>query len=135
MLLLQIAQSLLHMDVLHTTQAVVQPVIASVVHVLGPIHPLATPPAGATAPPAPTSHGSAYNDIVGFANSIQSLVQVIGGVIFIISISIAAMMRMMTFGGQQRIMFSNMALTGAVVGLIILTMAGVLAKLVSQAFH
>ncbi|MBO0790533.1 MAG: hypothetical protein J2P36_06235 [Ktedonobacteraceae bacterium] len=77
---------------------------------------------------------AAYDDIMKFSKSILSLVRSIGLVVFLISISIAAMMRMMSFGGQQRIMFANLALTSAVIGLIVLALASVIEGIVTHFF-
>ncbi|MBO0783663.1 MAG: hypothetical protein J2P37_33035 [Ktedonobacteraceae bacterium] len=95
---------------LHTIPAVIHQVL----------QPLADPPA--------------YKQLTAFVNSIMNLVRQIGLVIFIISISIAAMMRMMSFGGQQRIMFANLALTSAVIGLVVLALASIIEAIVTNFF-
>jgi uncharacterized membrane protein len=64
------------------------------------------------------------SQITSFVNAVKTTVQTLGGAIFVIGITIAGMMRMMSFGSERRIMVSNMAITAAVVGLAIMLMAG-----------
>lgn len=75
-----------------------------------------------------------YQNILNFANNILGLLQILALIIFGISIAIADMMRMMSFGGQQRIMVSNMAMTSAVVGLVIVVIATLIRAIIIKAF-
>ncbi len=56
-------------------------------------------------------------------HNIQTIVVAAAGTVFIICIVIAGIMRMVSFGNERRVALSNMALTAAVVGLIIILLA------------
>lgn len=58
-----------------------------------------------------------------FATKIKGMVMVVGGTTFLISVAIAGIMRMVAFGNERRIALSNMALTAAVVGLVIMLLS------------
>jgi hypothetical protein len=47
----------------------------------------------------------------------------IGGTAFVVSIAIAGVMRMTAYGNERRIALANMAMTAAVVGLVIMLLA------------
>jgi hypothetical protein len=126
MLLLHIAQNadaIIH--VAHTIPAIVH----------HPLQPLACP-TGVTNCTVTTTDGTGngYQDIVNFATNIMSTLRILAIVVFFISITVAGMMRMMSFGGQQRIMISNMALTSAIIGLVIVAISFVLQSLIQAAF-
>jgi hypothetical protein len=75
-------------------------------------------------------------DVIGdklnaLAGTVQTDARLVGGTVFFISVIIAGIMRMVAFGSERRIALSNMALTAAVVGLIIMLLATVL----YQALH
>lgn len=108
---------------------------ANLSHVLSHI-PAAAPPPSPTpaAIPAPGGGTNAYEDLNVFAGSVQTFLGIIGGVVFLIGVSIAGIMRMVAFGSDRRIALSNMALTAAVVGLVILMMSYGLYNLISKAF-
>jgi hypothetical protein len=61
--------------------------------------------------------------INALATKIKGIVMTVGGTIFLISVAIAGIMRMVAFGNERRVALSNMALTAAVVGLIIMLLA------------
>lgn len=56
-------------------------------------------------------------------NTIKGAVQAVGMTVFLISVAVAGIMRMVAFGSERRIALSNMALTAAVVGLVIMLLA------------
>jgi hypothetical protein len=72
--------------------------------------------------------------IANFVNAIQGAITGLGVAIFVIGVTIAGMMRMMSFGSERRIMVSNMAITAAIVGLAIMLMAGGIHALLIQYF-
>ncbi len=119
-----------------------QVIPANIHHVLQPTHHLISQdcPPGQYASPSGTCSSSQgnqanpYQDILNFANSILGLLQILAMIVFGISIVIAGMMRMMSFGGQQRIMFSNMAMTSAIIGLVIVVIATLIRAVVLKAF-
>jgi type IV secretory pathway VirB2 component (pilin) len=113
------------MFLLHLTQHLVTSVpLLSVAQSLLPQHIYA-----AAAPPA-----DAFGQLEAFASSIQGFLLKIGITIFVIGVIIAGMMRMMSFGSDRRVAVSNMALTAAVVGLIIMLLATTLSGMLSNAF-
>lgn len=57
------------------------------------------------------------------ATQVKNIVLTVGGTIFLISVAIAGIMRMVAFGNERRIALSNMALTAAVVGLVIMLLS------------
>jgi hypothetical protein len=59
-------------------------------------------------------------------NTINTGVTAVGATVFLISVAVAGIMRMVAFGSERRIALSNMALTAAVVGLVIMLLAGAL---------
>ncbi len=62
--------------------------------------------------------------LTAFLSHLQTWLYTLGGTIFIISVVIAGIMRMPLFGvSERRTMISNMALSAAVVGLIIILLA------------
>ncbi|SRR6266567_185681 len=75
----------------------------------------------ALAPPAGGS--DTLQQINNFVGTIQGTITGLGLALFIIGVTIAGMMRMMSFGSERRIMVSNMAITAAIVGLAIMLMA------------
>ncbi|GHO50524.1 hypothetical protein [Ktedonospora formicarum] len=87
------------------------------------------------APNPPNGTGqNAYQQILGFASSIQALIRTLGFTFFLIGIAVAGIMRMVSFGSDRRVALSNMALTAAVVGLIIMLMGGALSGVLTTAF-
>lgn len=95
-------------------------------HSLGP-QPIPTPT-------EPVGNKNAYHDILNFSDSIRSLVYVLGFTIFLIGIIAAGIMRILSFGSDRRIAMSNMALTAAVIGLIIILLGTGLSTLLQRAF-
>ncbi|GCE49938.1 hypothetical protein KTH_48070 [Thermosporothrix hazakensis] len=79
--------------------------------------------------------GDAYKDIENFASNIRSFLTTLGGIVFGIGVAVAGIMRMTAFGSERRVAMSNMALTAAVVGLVIVVMANTLDKLITNAFE
>ncbi|GHO93654.1 hypothetical protein KSF_037020 [Reticulibacter mediterranei] len=69
-----------------------------------------------------------------FIKQIRGTVTAVGGTIFLIAVAIAGIMRMVAFGNERRIALSNMALTAAVIGLIIMLMATALSSFIGGAF-
>jgi hypothetical protein len=78
--------------------------------------------------------GNSFTDIFNFARSIQSLVTAVGLVIFFIGIGIAGILRMISAGNERRIAVSNMALTAAIVGLVIVLAGNGIYGVLSKAF-
>ncbi len=83
---------------------------------------------------APPPAADTLTQIANFVNAIQGAVTGLGVAMFIIGVTIAGMMRMMSFGSERRIMVSNMAITAAIVGLAIMLMAGGIHTLLTQYF-
>jgi hypothetical protein len=69
-----------------------------------------------------------------FVEQVRGTVLAVGGTIFLISVAVAGIMRMVAFGNERRVALSNMALTAAVIGLIIMLMATALSKFINGAF-
>ena len=61
-----------------------------------------------------------FQSIKGLADAVNTGVKIVGGSIFVIAVSVAGIMRMVAFGSERRIALSNMALTAAVIGLVIM---------------
>jgi xanthine/uracil permease len=61
-----------------------------------------------------------FAQIKGLSDAVNTGVKIVGGAIFVVAVSVAGVMRMVAFGSERRIALSNMALTAAVVGLIIM---------------
>jgi type IV secretory pathway VirB2 component (pilin) len=70
-----------------------------------------------------TNPTGVFADLKKVADSIQGGLKNVGIAIFVIGIIVAGMMRMLAFGSDRRVMFSNMALTGSCVGLAIVLLA------------
>ena len=86
--------------------------------------------------PAPCG-GAAGTDNVGTAlkntaDYIQTDARIVGGVVFLICVIIAGIMRMIAFGSERRVAVSNMALTAAVVGLGIIIISPIIASAMGQ---
>jgi uncharacterized protein YjeT (DUF2065 family) len=64
-----------------------------------------------------------FQQLSAMAGKIQEGLRNVGIAIFVIGVIVAGMMRMLAFGSDRRVMFSNMALTGACVGLAIVLLA------------
>jgi hypothetical protein len=73
--------------------------------------------------------GTALNKL---ATTAQQDATLVGGTVFLVSVVIAGVMRMVAFGSERRIAISNMALTSAVVGLVIMLLATVLHTALTQ---
>lgn len=67
--------------------------------------------------------------------NIQNLIHTVGLTIFLISVSVAGIMRMVAFGSERRIALSNIALTAAVVGLVIMLLGGAIQQFVTTTVH
>jgi hypothetical protein len=83
---------------------------------------------------APPAKDEVFTNMTSLIQRISTFVRNIALIVFLISITIAAMMRMTAFGGQQRIMYSNMAMTSAIIGLIIVAIAQLLQSLITGYF-
>lgn len=81
-----------------------------------------------------TGNADPYHDILNFASSIRSLVYVLGFTIFLLGVIGAGIMRILSFGSDRRVAMSNMALTAAVIGLIIILLGAGLSQLLQNAF-
>ncbi|GHO51343.1 hypothetical protein [Ktedonospora formicarum] len=77
---------------------------------------------------------NAFQQILGFASNIELLIRTLGITIFLIGIAVAGIMRMVSFGSDRRVALSNMALTAAIVGLVIMLMGGSLSSILKTAF-
>jgi Type IV secretion system pilin len=118
MLLLQLAQ--------HTTTVVASVNIHHVVHIAQSF---------AADPPQPSKgSGQSFTDIYNFADSVKNLITALGLTVFFIGIVIAGMLRIMSFGSERRIAVSNMALTAAIIGLVIILGADGVYAVISTAF-
>jgi len=71
-------------------------------------------------------------EISAVVHSIMGIVVGITGAVFVICIVIAGLMRMLSFGNERRVAVSNMALTAAVVGLIIIMLAAAIQTWLSK---
>ncbi|HTK08592.1 MAG TPA: hypothetical protein VL485_15600 [Ktedonobacteraceae bacterium] len=65
-------------------------------------------------------------ELTTFLNSIWSILVNVAVILFVICVIVAGVMRMISFGNERRIALSNMALTAAVIGLVIVLLAVVL---------
>lgn len=61
--------------------------------------------------------------LTDFLNGIWSLLVNAALIIFVICVIVAGVMRMISFGNERRIAVSNMALTAAVIGLVIVLLS------------
>jgi hypothetical protein len=124
---------ILHLStVTHTLYHLYANLPAAQAHNLGaPIQAVASP---VPTPPTAAPNSDAGKNLVEFANYVEALVRVLGITIFLIGVAIAGIMRMLSFGSDRRVAMSNMALTAAVVGLLILVLASTLGSLIMQAF-
>jgi Type IV secretion system pilin len=52
--------------------------------------------------------------------NIQNVIVGLAATVFVICVVVAGLMRMLSFGNERRVAISNMALTAAVVGLVII---------------
>ncbi len=66
-----------------------------------------------------------------FLGSIQTLLTTLGGAICVIGIIVGGLMRATAFGSERRIAASNIALSCAVVGFIIVLLAGTIQGAIS----
>ena len=71
-------------------------------------------------------HDQIGTDLTNLANTAEADAKIVGLAVFLVSVVIAGVMRMIAFGSERRIAVSNMALTSAVVGLVIMLVAGAL---------
>jgi uncharacterized membrane-anchored protein len=62
-------------------------------------------------------------DLTTLVTNIQTLVIGLAISVFVVCVIIAGLMRMLSFGNERRVAISNMALTAAVVGLVIALIA------------
>lgn len=126
------------MFLLHIAQMMIDPHLAlNQVHGIIPVFNNISSALQHLAPPPPTNpngNGDPYHDILNFSDSIRSLVYVLGFTIFLIGIIAAGIMRILSFGSDRRIAMSNMALTAAVIGLIIILLGAGLSTLLQHAF-
>lgn len=128
------------MFLLHIAQLMIDPHLAlNQVHGIIPVFNNISSGLQHLAPPAPpsdpTSQNDPYKDIYNFADSIRGLVYALGFTIFLIGIIAAGIMRILSFGSDRRIAMSNMALTAAVIGLIIILLGTGLQTLLVGAFQ
>jgi hypothetical protein len=86
------------------------------------------PPTGSTAT------GNSFTDVYNFALAVKELLVKLGWVIFFIGISIAGIMRMISFGSVRKIEISNLAIAAAVIGLAIILGASGIASVITTAF-
>ena len=88
-------------------------------------------------PPASPNGGNgqdSLHQLYTFVQQMQAAIFYIGGFIFLIGIVLAGMMRMLSMGNERRVAMSNIALTAAVVGLVIMLMGNGLYSFFSTAF-
>jgi hypothetical protein len=103
----------------------------SLLHLSLPVVSAAASATAASGPP-PGSPTDPFDDLTNLAIFLQTFILGLGATIFVIGVAIAGIMRMVAFGSERRIATSNMALTAAVVGLIIMLIgAGLLTVLKS----
>jgi hypothetical protein len=80
-----------------------------------------------TVHPLPIAAAQAGPDLTtmlnGLVGSIENLARTVGLAVFLVCVIIAGIMRMVAFGSERRIHLSNMALTAAVAGLVIMLLA------------
>src|ERR1700731_1346149 len=78
-------------------------------------------------PHIPVAAPQVATDLTGslskLATAIETLARTLGLVIFLVCVIVAGIMRMVAFGSERRIQMSNMALTAAVIGLVIMLLA------------
>jgi type IV secretory pathway VirB2 component (pilin) len=68
--------------------------------------------------------GGLETTLGGLLSSIQGLLTYLGGTICVIGIIVGGLMRATAFGSERRIAASNVALSCAIVGFIIVLLAG-----------
>ncbi len=71
----------------------------------------------------PADGGNAFQELDTLAGAIKTFIIGLGVVAFFVGISVAAIMRMLAFGSERRVATSNMALSAAIVGIIIILLA------------
>lgn len=60
------------------------------------------------------------NELNHLVTNIQNVIVGLAATVFVICVVVAGLMRMLSFGNERRVAISNMALTAAVVGLVII---------------
>jgi len=76
--------------------------------------------------PPPKTCGNLTADFTGLETLITDVRQAVfylGAIAFVVSVAVAGIMRMTSASNERRIAMSNMALTAAVVGLVIMLLA------------
>lgn len=79
--------------------------------------------------------GDGFAQITDFIKTIRSTIVGVALVVFFIGISVGAMMRMLSFGSERRIMLSNIAISSAIVGLAVVVLAQVIFTIITNAFN
>jgi hypothetical protein len=86
-------------------------------------------------PAAPTNQdGNVLPQLYNFVILVRQVVTELGLIIFGIGIAIAGIMRMVSMGNERRVAMSNMALTAAVIGLVIVLLSNGLLTFLQGAF-
>ncbi|BCL80636.1 hypothetical protein ccbrp13_31010 [Ktedonobacteria bacterium brp13] len=91
--------------------------------------------AGAPAPaptPTPATAPSEFSNLSTFLTAVESLLQWLGGILCAIGIMVAALLRITAFGNERKIAISNLAISAAIVGLIILLLATAFQKFITR---
>ncbi|HLI91054.1 MAG TPA: hypothetical protein VKV37_20350 [Ktedonobacteraceae bacterium] len=80
-------------------------------------------------------NGNPFTDLQNMVTFLEGYITAIGGGIFVIGVSVAGIMRMVAFGSERRIATSNIALTAAVVGLVIMLLGSALLSVFQNVFQ
>lgn len=78
--------------------------------------------------------GQLQNSLVGFLTQIQTLLIALGAGVCVIGIVVGGLMRATAFGSERRIAASNVALSCAVVGFIIVLLASTVSSGIKAMF-
>jgi hypothetical protein len=95
--------------------------------------PLAGPGNAPTTIPSGTNTNP-FQDLAALVTFLQSFIFWMGLTVFLIGVAIAGIMRMVAFGSERRIATSNIALTAAVVGLVIMLLGSALLSALTTVF-
>ncbi len=79
--------------------------------------------ASIAAPPTPPPSGTSIPELTTFLGNLEIFAKDLGGAVFLLCVSFAAIMRMGAGSNERRVAASNMAFTAAVVGLVLLLLA------------
>jgi len=74
------------------------------------------------------------SSIEGFVSGITNMLTVLGLTVCVVGIVVGGLMRATSFGNERKVAQSNQAIAAAVIGLIIVLLAGTIGTAVATAF-